>query len=294
MNQNRNTRVKYLLWIFFPTIAAFVVQNVISLIEMQVIAFYEMFNYKGGGIIGLDENIIDKLLSETSMLIIYLAYSIICIVLFAYFYIKKFRDSKKRFFENVSSNWLYTIVGVVLFALSAQYVCTYIMNALAQAFPSWLEEYEMIMDSSGFSNEMSIGLIIYTVVLGPICEELAFRGITFKAARQVMSVPMAIFSQALLFGGFHMNMLQSSYAFLLGLALGYIMYCYDNIFIVIAIHMIFNAFSLVAGEFLMSDYYTIISYFCWLLGSLIVAYCGLLLLKNGAPAVKEESTSADI
>lgn len=63
-------------------------------------------------------------------------------------------------------------------------------------------------------------MFLYVCVLGPVAEELLFRGLLLRTLAP-FSKKLAIFASALLFGLFHGNLLQTPYAFVLGLVLGY-------------------------------------------------------------------------
>jgi|GEM_PF-2583865 len=56
----------------------------------------------------------------------------------------------------------------------------------------------------------------------PIFEKLLFRGLVYNELRKVARVRGAIVIQAVLFGLYHMNLVQGAYALLIGLALGYV------------------------------------------------------------------------
>jgi membrane protease YdiL (CAAX protease family) len=105
---------------------------------------------------------------------------------------------------------------------------------------------------------------------------------------------LAIIVQAILFGAFHMNAIQGCYAFVLGLGMGYVMHLYNNIFVTIIIHMIFNLIGTYGSDFLPYGGDTIIGFFLWMLGSLVVTYVSIILLRKGASSVKEKEFTADI
>ena len=181
-----------------------------------------------------------------------------------------------------------------MFCIGMQYVSMFLMNAIGSAFPTLLEEYESILESAGITEEITFLMAVYAVFLGPVVEELIFRGVTFSAAKKVMPYYMAIIVQAILFGAFHLNVIQGCYAFVLGLGLGYIMHMYDNILLTIFVHILFNIVGTFFSESLPFSGDTIISFFFSVLFALIVTYGGLLLLKRGSASVKEEDNLADI
>ena len=55
-----------------------------------------------------------------------------------------------------------------------------------------------------------------------------------------MKIALAVVIQGLFFGVFHMNLLQSVYAFILGTAIGFFYERYKSIFVSIACHVLFN------------------------------------------------------
>ena len=64
-------------------------------------------------------------------------------------------------------------------------------------------------------------MILYATILGPIAEELVFRGFLMRRF-QAWGKLFAIVMTALLFGLFHMNLVQTPYCILIGLVFGYI------------------------------------------------------------------------
>lgn len=282
-NQNKG---KYIGWIFWPIILCYVVQDILTLVLMEIYLVRDLGTYKSGTYIDFISNWTTEAVSTTSNTIISISYAVICAILFFFIYKKLFAGEKAFAFKDASKNWAYTLIGLILFVISAVYVCTFLVNALSAAFPNWLEEYEQLLETSGLDQGMSIAMAIYTVVIGPICEELCFRGLTFKSASKVMKPIPAILISSILFGAYHMNMLQGSYAFFLGLGLGYVMYKYDNLLITILIHIGFNLLGTANMEiYMIKDNYT--GFFLTLLLSLIVCYGAILLLKKGAPEVKK-------
>ncbi len=292
--QTSQNRVHYILWMFMPVIICFAVQYALSIMEIQAVVAYEVANYYGEGYTAFILNIYNDIASDAGMGVIYILYPVICIPIFIYIYFKEYRQKDKPFIKGVSGNIPCTIAGIIVFTIGAQYTCMYIMNSVATAFPSWLEEYEQIMEAAGISDSMTVTMTVYSIILGPIVEELTFRVLTYKAASKLMPAHMAIIVQALLFGAYHMNMLQAIYAFALGLGLGYVMYKYDNVIITIIIHVAFNLLGTIGNNYLVYGGDTLITYFLWMLGSLIVTYAGIKLLKKGMPGVKSGINNADI
>lgn len=121
-----------------------------------------------------------------------------------------------------------------------QYLTTYIMSFVASLFPHWMDAYESLLETAGLDDQISILMVICSVIFAPFCEELVFRGVTMHQAKKCLPFWAANLLQALLFGIFHMNMIQGIYAFCLGLVLGYVCNRGGSIYYSILLHMLFN------------------------------------------------------
>jgi len=134
----------------------------------------------------------------------------------------------------------YTLISLIFLCIGAQ-----ILNGLWITGLEWVmnqfdrSALDMLEQVSGYSDSFS--MFLYASLLGPISEELLFRGYVLRTL-EPFGKRFAIFGSALLFGLFHGNLLQAPYAFLVGLVLGYVTVEY-SIFWSIAVH-IFNNFVL--------------------------------------------------
>ena len=176
-----------------------------------------------------------------------------------------------------------------------QVVMEYFQSALSMQFPNWLVDYQRALDNIGLGKSFSgqTVLIIY-MILGPVVEELAFRGLTFGYARRRMSFWAANILQALFFAIFHMNMLQGVMAFFVGLLLGYIYGKCKNIFVVIFLHWSFNGFSFVIQQVDLTRVSPILFCIC-LITCMMMIYLGAKLILYSFPkGVKEKAEDTDI
>ena len=84
-------------------------------------------------------------------------------------------------------------------------------------------------------------IFITVVFLAPILEEVIFRGIILhRLMRTSMNTWLAIIIPALLFGIIHGNVLQGSYAFIIGIAFGLVYVWFRSIWAPIIMHITFN------------------------------------------------------
>lgn len=132
-----------------------------------------------------------------------------------------------------------TILVLTALAFVCQYLTTLLINGISALIPQALDSYEELLDSVGMSAPGFL-LVFYTVIAGPIHEEILMRGATLSIAGRAFPFWAANLIQALLFGVFHMNLLQGCYAFCLGLVLGYLAHRYHSLVPACFFHIIFN------------------------------------------------------
>ncbi|WP_240541434.1 type II CAAX prenyl endopeptidase Rce1 family protein [Bifidobacterium santillanense] len=85
----------------------------------------------------------------------------------------------------------------------------------------------------------TVSMWLYIGLVGPICEEVMFRGVLMKELKP-LGRDFAILTSALLFGLFHGDVVQGVFAFLLGLVLGFVAMEYSLVW-AIALHVFNNA-----------------------------------------------------
>ncbi|PST47837.1 CPBP family intramembrane metalloprotease domain-containing protein [Bifidobacterium callitrichos] len=86
---------------------------------------------------------------------------------------------------------------------------------------------------------VTVSMWLYIGLIGPICEEVMFRGVLMKELKP-FGRNFAIVTSALLFGLFHEDVVQGAFAFLMGLLLGFVAMEYSLVWS-IAIHIFNNA-----------------------------------------------------
>ena len=118
----------------------------------------------------------------------------------------------------------------------------------------------------------TIYLVIFAAILGPIFEELIFRGTMLKKLR-LYGDKTAIIYTAIAFGLFHCNIAQIPFAIACGLILGYAYVKTNNIIYPIILHIILNSISVLL--------ITLLKYELWLpiiLIILLILTCIVLTL----------------
>ncbi len=139
------------------------------------------------------------------------------------------------------------ILGIILMVPGAQYLCSLIAAATSAIHPAWMDHYLELIEQSGLETNISALMLLYAILLAPLGEELLFRGVTMHTARLAMPFWVANLLQAMLFGIFHLNVIQGVYAFALALLLGVI--CNRcGILYSILLHILFNLYGTVLSD----------------------------------------------
>lgn len=174
-----------------------------------------------------------------------------------------------------------TVFGILLLMPGTQYLTSYLVSFVSSLFPQWLEQYMSLMESAGMDSSLTVSMFCYSVLFAPISEELIFRGVTLRQARRALPFWAANILQAVLFGVFHMNLLQGIYAFFLGLILGYVCHRGGSLSHAILLHILFNFWGTVISQFITIGN-SVFSFLFWLFFSVSVTVGGLLLFRAGA------------
>ncbi len=293
-------RTNNIMKAFLPIIVVFVIQNALAVIGMEVVFMEKLATFSGGDYTDIADSMMDAIQTADFTVWVSIAYTLICGIAFSVWYyrlrhnkqvmgglssVSEVASDIKTEGKGVFEGYRISIIpGLIMLAVGLQYLCTYLMNFLSTMFPEWLVNYEKLMENMGLDSweNYTVPLIIYTVLLGPIVEELTFRGLTFTYARRATTFFRANLMQAILFGLLHMNPLQGIYAAALGLVFGVIYEKSRNILVTIGLHILFN----MAGTFL-SNFMELgdnaISFYFIVLGSLIVTYIGYELTVKSIP-----------
>lgn len=113
-----------------------------------------------------------------------------------------------------------------------------LLTVLSQLLPGAFAEYQKLMGQ--FSRgDMTVSLL-YVMLVGPVSEEMIFRGAMMDRFYLAFPFWLANILQAALFGVYHMNLIQGIYAFGLGLALGLIRKSSNTVLAAMIAHIAFN------------------------------------------------------
>ena len=108
------------------------------------------------------------------------------------------------------------------------------------------EEYQNV-------NDAFYGSSIWMEILGsalvtPLLEELLHRGVVYKRLRTMMGFGASVLVSALIFAALHFNIVQFTYAFLLGIALAIFVERTGHVYPAVVAHMVANGIAVIRTE----------------------------------------------
>lgn len=191
-----------------------------------------------------------------------------------------------------------TLLVVVLIAAGLNYGINCLMLSINIAAPQALEKYNQLMETAGLG--VSPWANAAAVILAPLGEELIFRGVVFYYARRAVSDMknaraafwIANVFQALLFGVYHMNLVQGIYAFFIGLALGYLCERYRSVIPGMLAHLVFNGMSTLFDGALYAWIPEESLFWCSVIGVAAIALVVAVMALNGLPTAENEPNVA--
>ena len=129
-----------------------------------------------------------------------------------------------------------TIFLVALYTLLCMPLVT-VVNAISMLF---VDNTVVTMSNDILAVPFPAALFMIAM-FGPFSEEFVFRGIVFNGYRKDGNLLGAILLSALTFSFMHMNFNQAGYAFVIGIALAFIMVATNSIWAPVIMHFIINA-----------------------------------------------------
>lgn len=259
-----------------PAIVMMLLQNAAALFGSQILMIREFAGMDGEwNISDMMDSMAKTMLTGGYSMAVYFGYSVVAVVVFLIWYKSVAVEYGDVFTHNdrIRGLSLKLYLYIIILAIAFQYIAANIFQISAKAFPDWLDEYSELMRTTSVSGGgvATVITVIYVAILGPVVEELCFRGLTYSLARNTMPHWSANFLQAIVFGGIHNNPLQGIYAFVFALILGDIVGKTGNLCLSILIHICFNTASYVLADYIGVGE-TAVSFYFILLFSMIATY----------------------
>ncbi|MEM6316910.1 MAG: CPBP family intramembrane glutamic endopeptidase [Bacteroidota bacterium] len=203
---------------------------------------------------------------------------------------------KKRPLTATAFQWQPTFTRLVPLGTLILFSITYVSSELMTFLPS----YDAMLASyrEMFANISPIGLLIGGVIVGPVCEEIIFRGIILEGLSKKYRSTVAIGISALIFGLVHLQPLQIIGAFVAGLVFGWIYLKTQSLWIVILLHVANNAFSFALGDAASESTRTVLGNDILYVGSfsvaLILAYLGYIGFQKVVNTVDKKTSTVNV
>lgn len=138
---------------------------------------------------------------------------------------------------------------MVLLMISIGYVANMITTLIVEALPKNLTTSAYTDSISlALSNSNFFYLLLSTGIAAPILEEIIFRDWIYNSWTKI-NVIVAMIISSLFFGTAHMNLIQGTYAFILGLFFVYINYKFNSILPGLIMHLTVNSSSVILDYF---------------------------------------------
>ena len=126
-------------------------------------------------------------------------------------------------------------------------IITYSVILLAKLSPA-KEQIDQAVQAATYNKDMPLAcLILSSVILAPLLEELLFRGLLLQRASRNWSKWPSVIIVALLFAIYHGNPIQGIYAFLMGLIMCLLAYRYKALLPSILFHFSANLTIVILG-----------------------------------------------
>ena len=212
----------------------------ISLNDSGLINYFSTYNFSGD---------IERIVNENGLFVLVLSGLItipICLRL-----MKKDEDlvcykSVKEHIRQIKLSKWYYIPFLGIFASMG-------LSKLVTIIPidNILGNYQEI--NNNIASNPLILKILGLVIIGPVVEELIFRGLIYKRLKGYTDVMKGVYISSAIFGIYHFNLVQGLYGFALGILLCFVYDKYKTIVAPIIVHISANLAALVAMDLSISE-----------------------------------------
>ncbi|TYQ17685.1 UNVERIFIED_CONTAM: hypothetical protein Cloal_0043 [Acetivibrio alkalicellulosi] len=190
------------------------------------------------------EEDIFRYITEQINVSLIISFVISLVIYYFIFKIRKINILKASGFSKIRVS---NIPILVILAISMNIVVSFILSIAMKYMPynQTFAKYQEMMEEL-FKGGNTYLLLISIGILAPLLEEIVFRGLIFSELRKNTNIIITILIQALLFGIVHLNPVQSTYAFFLGIFLGFLYVWTKSIWAPVIVHIVFNSFSVIS------------------------------------------------
>ncbi|MCR5054334.1 MAG: hypothetical protein K6A69_05780, partial [Lachnospiraceae bacterium] len=185
---------------FWPILFLVFLQNVMSVFAMQVTMPIAMHEMPKTSIQDMADYFVSPAYFSLLSGATYLFYSIVGIPILAVVYYRTFvkTDSKyysryqvlakaeKPCFSLKGFSLIKLIPGLIILSLGVFAIINIVADVMTVINPAWLKTLQDLEEMNGIGEDMGLPMLLYALILGPIVEEIAFRGITTEYLKRSM------------------------------------------------------------------------------------------------------------
>jgi len=166
-----------------------------------------------------------------------------------YYLIFKINKTSPKDYIMIKSIDVKKIISIAIFGVSLSVTTTYIWTLISsiESLKTVFNDYDEL--ASVIFGGNSIMLTFLTVgLIVPIFEEILFRGLIFSELRKNTNQKLALIFQAIVFGIYHMDIVQGVNAFFVGFFMGWLYLRYKSILAPIILHMSINIMAVASNN----------------------------------------------
>ena len=218
--------IKKILLCIYPVIFWIISQIGVSIIFQF---YYALTMLKSGNYDIVD---LTTFINENTVLILLIS-SLINIIFFGFILLRN-KTLHFNLYENQKNiKYFLSIIllGISFFMFSMGVIDIF---DLTKYSANYTETMALLSSGGVLINIISVGIIT------PISEEFMLRGIVYNNLKRYVNFKTAIILQALIFGIMHMNIIQSTYAVIAGIIIGYIYEKSQSLVMSCVFHISFN------------------------------------------------------
>ena len=233
-----NNRTRNIINIFVPCVIAMLLQVVAVVGDIIYIFVKNCLSDEKTVASRTIETIISQDYTQPmNKAIISAAQFILFIIVFGLWFYKLKKPSVKEGFFGIIKPPI--IIFLITAGVAGQFLIDSILALIRPLFKSAFAAYDdLVANVTGVTSSWL--MLVAVFLLAPVAEELLFRGLTLTYAKRCMPATLAIIIQALIFGIYHGNIIQGTYAFLLGILIGFLVHKTDNLLAGITFHIALN------------------------------------------------------
>jgi len=240
--------MKYIWYMFLPILVMVGIQYAVVIGDVIILFFKNLFStsevHKDATVEFIMNSDFKQPMNQAYMTLV--QYSLYILVFGIWYYRANTKDSV--IFSDFKTGLYYLrdklltmkAVYLIIAGYSAQLMVDGILTLLEPYFKNQFESYGNMVESVMGANSSWV-MFFAVIFIAPIGEELLFRGLIQHYGFKNFAPVLAIGLQGLVFGLYHGNIIQGTYAFFMGVVLGFVAYKLGSILYPIVLHISVNA-----------------------------------------------------